>query len=177
MHGAGSATTSSSTPTPPPAAASLGRGAASSVRTGGTARISPDTNIRSLSNSITDGAAGKRRRGKGDRGDLARGKDGRAKSRAGGKFRGGGSAVGLTRGERIAASHRHYDMHTAAEVLRRSPLPETAVRRKMRQIVGARLGEMSSIGRDDGGGGGGGGCARAGGDSHGSMEACAAGGR
>lgn len=48
--------------------------------------------------------------------------------------------AGLTRAERIQASNRHYDIKTAAEVLRRSPLPEKAVWRKMRQIVGARLG-------------------------------------
>jgi len=46
--------------------------------------------------------------------------------------------TGLTRGQRLAVSHRHYDMKTALEVLRRSPLPEAAVRRKMRHIVGAR---------------------------------------
>lgn len=47
---------------------------------------------------------------------------------------------GLTRGRRVKASYRHYDLSAAAEVLRRSPLPENAVWRKMRQIVGARLG-------------------------------------
>eukprot|EP00903_Cladosiphon_okamuranus_P014277 g13260.t1 len=47
---------------------------------------------------------------------------------------------GLTRGQRIALSHRHYDIRAAVEVLRRSPLPETVVWRKMRQIVVARLG-------------------------------------
>lgn len=46
---------------------------------------------------------------------------------------------GLTRGQRLALSHRHYDIRAAVEVLRRSPLPETAVWRKMRQIVGARF--------------------------------------
>lgn len=44
----------------------------------------------------------------------------------------------LTRGQRMALSHRHYDIHAAVEVLRRSPLPEAVVLRKMRQIVEAR---------------------------------------
>lgn len=56
------------------------------------------------------------------------------------KVKDSGRNVGMTRAERIAATHRHYDMRTAAEVLRRSPLPESAVWRKMRQIIGARLG-------------------------------------
>ena len=47
---------------------------------------------------------------------------------------------GLTRGERIAVSHRHYDIRTAVEVLKRWPLPEKAVWRKMRQIIAARRG-------------------------------------
>ncbi|CAM9929852.1 unnamed protein product [Ectocarpus fasciculatus] len=63
------------------------------------------------------------------------------------KNRGGGGTRkkrgGLTRGQRLAMSHRHYDLRAAVEVLRRSPLPETAVWRKMRQIVGARLGWVS----------------------------------
>lgn len=46
---------------------------------------------------------------------------------------------GLTRGQRLALSHRHYDVRAAVEVLRRSPLPESAVWRKMRQIVAARF--------------------------------------
>ena len=45
----------------------------------------------------------------------------------------------LTRGQRLALSHRHYNIRAAVEVLRRSPLPETAVWRKMREIVGARF--------------------------------------
>lgn len=56
------------------------------------------------------------------------------------RAKGSARNVGMTRAERIAATHRHYDMRTAAEVLRRSPLPESAVWRKMRQIIGARLG-------------------------------------
>ncbi|CBJ48824.1 Transient Receptor Potential Channel Fragment [Ectocarpus siliculosus] len=61
------------------------------------------------------------------------------------KNRGGGATKrgGLTRGQRLAMSHRHYDLRTAVEVLRRSPLPEAAVWRKMRQIIGARLGWVS----------------------------------
>ena len=51
--------------------------------------------------------------------------------------------AGLTRGQRIAVSHRHYDIRTAVEVLKRWPLPEKAVGRKMRQIIGARRGWTS----------------------------------
>lgn len=47
---------------------------------------------------------------------------------------------GISRGRRIAASYRQVNLATAVEVLRKSPLPEQAVWRKMRQIVGARLG-------------------------------------
>ncbi|CAM9678768.1 unnamed protein product, partial [Laminaria digitata] len=50
---------------------------------------------------------------------------------------------GLTRGQRIAVSHRHYDIRTAVEVLKRWPLPEKAVWRKMRQIIGERRGWVS----------------------------------
>lgn len=67
----------------------------------------------------------------------------------GGGGGGGGYPEGLTRGQRLQVSYRHYDIHTAAEVLRRSPLPEKAVWRKMRQIVGTRLGPaMSSLDRE-----------------------------
>ncbi|CAM9340593.1 unnamed protein product, partial [Ectocarpus sp. 4 AP-2014] len=61
------------------------------------------------------------------------------------KNRGGGATKrgGLTRGQRLAMSHRHYELRAAVEVLRRSPLPEAAVWRKMRQIIGARLGWVS----------------------------------
>lgn len=58
--------------------------------------------------------------------------------------------AGLTRGERIVATHRYYSMHEAAEVLRRSPLPEGVVWKKMRQIVWARLGRVPAL--ESGGG-------------------------
>ncbi|CAN0141746.1 unnamed protein product, partial [Ectocarpus sp. 13 AM-2016] len=61
------------------------------------------------------------------------------------KNRGGGATNkgGLTGGQRLAMSHRHYELRAAVEVLRRSPLPEAAVWRKMRQIIEARLGWVS----------------------------------
>ncbi|CAN0400595.1 unnamed protein product [Ectocarpus sp. 12 AP-2014] len=61
------------------------------------------------------------------------------------KNRGGGATKrgGLTGGQRLAMSHRHYELRAAVEVLRRSPLPEAAVWRKMRQIIEARLGWVS----------------------------------
>lgn len=52
---------------------------------------------------------------------------------------------GLTRAQRLQVSYRHYDLRTAAEVLHRSPLPEKAVWRKMRQIVESRLGPSAAV--------------------------------
>lgn len=176
VHGAESETASSSSATAAAGVALLGPSgttaaatSSSSLRTGATARASPPGNLRLTSNNSKDAgtAAGIRStggRGRGG-GDIAYGKDGRVKDS---HFRRRRSSVGLTRGQRIAASHGHYDMRTAAEVLRRSPLPESAVRRKMRQIIGARLGDMSFGRASDNGGGSG--YAWAGGDSNGSVN-------
>lgn len=51
-----------------------------------------------------------------------------------------GKGLGTSPPRRIKMTHRYFDLQTATEVLRRSPLPERHVRRKVRQLVEARLG-------------------------------------